>query len=113
MILSKRVALGGVELDELDDSIVIRSVDPGVPHESTGTENRAGGFGSRLTMQHWDSLDVTVAFAIILHAISRDWLPFSPWLPTAQKCLILLFMGWLMHVCCREVTRRPRAAWRE
>lgn len=64
MILSKRVALGGVELDELDDSIVIRSVDPGVPHESTGMENRAGGFGSRLTMQHWDSLDVTVAFAI-------------------------------------------------
>ena len=56
---------------------------------------------------------VTAAFAVILYSISRDWLPFSPWLPTAQKCLILLFMGWLMHVCCREVTRRPRAAWRE
>ena len=49
---------------------------------------------------------VTTAFAVILHAISRHWLPFSPWLPTAQKCLILLFMGWLMHVCRREM--RPR-----
>ena len=49
---------------------------------------------------------VTAAFAVILHAISRHWLPFSPWLPTAQKCLILLFMGWLMHVCRREM--RPR-----
>lgn len=66
MILSRRVALGGVELDELDESIVIRSVDPGVPHESTGTENRSGGFGSRLTMQHWDSLDVSVKYAIDL-----------------------------------------------
>ena len=47
MILSRRVALGGIELDELDESIVIRSFDPGVPHESTGAENRAGGFGSR------------------------------------------------------------------
>ena len=66
MILSRRVALGDVELDELDESIVIRSVDPGVPHESTGTENRSGGFGSRLTMQHWDSLDVSVKYAIDL-----------------------------------------------
>ena len=64
MILSRRVALGGIELDELDESIVIRSSDPGVPHESTGAENRAGGFGSRLTMQHWDSLDASVTFAI-------------------------------------------------
>ena len=64
MILSKRVALGGDYLDELDDSIVIRSVDPGVAHESTGTVNRMGGWGSRLTNQHWESRDVTVSFAI-------------------------------------------------
>ena len=30
MILSKRVALGGVQLDELHESIVIRSIDPGL-----------------------------------------------------------------------------------
>ena len=64
MILSKRVALGGDYLDELDDSIVIRSVDPGVAHESSGTVNRMGGWGSRLTNQHWESRDVTVSFAI-------------------------------------------------
>ena len=64
MILSKRVELGGVELDELDESIVIRSVDPGVPHETINTASRAGGYGSRITTQHWDSLDVNVSFAI-------------------------------------------------
>ncbi len=51
---------------------------------------------------------VTTAFAVILHAISRHWLPFSPYLPTAQKCLILLFMGWLMQVCRREMRPRRR-----
>ena len=66
MILSRRVALGGVYLDELHDAIVIRSVDPGVPHESVSTTNRMGGWGSRLTAQHWESLDVTVSFAIDL-----------------------------------------------
>ena len=66
MILSRRVALGGEYLDELDESIVIRSVDPGVPHEASGTADRMGGWGSRLTNQHWQSLDVSVAFAIDL-----------------------------------------------
>ena len=66
MILSRRVALGKIELDELDESIVIRSVDPGVTHESSGATNRMGGWGSRLTNQHWESRDVTVTFAINL-----------------------------------------------
>lgn len=66
MILSRRVALGGIELDELDQSIVIRRVDPGVAHESSGATNRMGGWGSRLTNQHWESRDVTVTFAINL-----------------------------------------------
>ena len=66
MILSRRVALGKEYLDELDDSIVIRSVDPGQAKETVGTANRMGGFGSRMTNMHWESRDVSVTFAINL-----------------------------------------------
>ena len=64
MILSRRVSLGGVQLDELHEAIVIRSVDPGVPHEETGAVSRMGGWGMRMTGQHWESLDAEVTFAI-------------------------------------------------
>lgn len=64
MNLSRRVRLGSTFLDELDNSIVIRGVDPGVPHEAVGTADRMGGWGSRMTNQHWQSLDVSVSFAI-------------------------------------------------
>lgn len=64
MILSKRVALGGVQLDELHDAIVIRSIDPGVPKESISAVSRMGGWGQRMTGQHWDTLEVSVSYAI-------------------------------------------------
>ena len=64
MILSRRVALGGVQLDQQDASIVIRSIDTGVPHESLDAVNRMGGAGQRLTSQHWETLDVSVRVAI-------------------------------------------------
>ena len=66
MILSRRVSLGGVHLDSLDNSIVIQSVQPGVPHESVNAVNRMGGFGQRVTSQHWETLEVNVTFAINL-----------------------------------------------
>ena len=49
MILSRRVALNGQQLDELHDAIVIRSIDPGVPNESISAVDRMGGAGSRIT----------------------------------------------------------------
>ena len=64
MILSKRVALGGVQLDELHDAIVIRSIDPGVTKESVSAVTRMGGFGQRMTGQHWDTMEVSVSYAI-------------------------------------------------
>ena len=64
MILSRRVALGGVQLDELHERIVIRSVDPGVPYETIDAVNRMGGVGQRVTEQHWETLEVNVVFAI-------------------------------------------------
>ena len=66
MILSRRVALNGVQLDEVHESIVIRGVDPGVTHETIGAVSRMGGFGQRVTGQHWDTLDVVVRVAIDL-----------------------------------------------
>lgn len=64
MILSKRVALDGVYLDELHDSIVIRGFDPGVPSETIQAANMMGGSGQRITGQHWETLEASVAFAI-------------------------------------------------
>ena len=64
MILSRRIALNGVELDEIHDAIVIRGVNTGIPHERLEAINRMGGWGQRVTRQHWESMDVTVTFAI-------------------------------------------------
>ena len=64
MILSRRIALGGQQLDELEDRIVIRSINPGVPNEKLEDTPRMGGAGTRLTSEHWNTLDVTVTFAI-------------------------------------------------
>lgn len=97
MILSRRVALGGVQLDELHESIVIRSIDPGVPTETIQAANRMGGSGQRITGQHWEKLEVSVTFAIditkrdmalrrqvfdtvIQWALTKGWLTLS-WMP--------------------------------
>ena len=64
MILSRRVSLGSAQLDEIDNAVIIRSIDPGVSHESVSSVNRMGGFGQRMTMQHWETLEVSVTFAI-------------------------------------------------
>ena len=64
MILSKRIALGSTQLDQIDPAIVIRSIDPGVPRETVSAVNRMGGFGQRVTGQHWETLEVSVTYAI-------------------------------------------------
>lgn len=64
MILSRRVELGGIQLDGIDSSIVIRGVDPGVPHENISAANLMGGAGQRITSQHWETLDCAVSYAI-------------------------------------------------
>ena len=64
MILSKRIALGGVQLDEIHEAIVIRSIDPGVTKETVSAVTRMGGSGQRMTGQHWDTLEASVTYAI-------------------------------------------------
>lgn len=64
MRLSRRVALNDAELDAIHEAIVIRGVNTGIPHEGLEAVNRMGGWGQRITRQHWESMDVTVTFAI-------------------------------------------------
>jgi hypothetical protein len=64
MILSRRVALGGVQLDEVHEAIVIQSIDPGVPNETINAVESMGGAGQRITGQHWNTLDVQVTYGI-------------------------------------------------
>lgn len=66
MKLSRRIALNGSQLDAVDPSVVIRSIDPGVPHESISAVSRMGGSGQRVTGQHWEYLETAVTYAINL-----------------------------------------------
>ena len=100
MILSKRVALGGVQLDELHERIVVLGVDPGTPEESISTVSRMGGSGQRVTGAHWETLEVTVSYGIDIPkdqmelrrqifdavnawALRRGWLTVN-WLPNRR-----------------------------
>lgn len=64
MILSRRVALGGVQLDELHEAVIIQRVDPGTTQRTLNTAGMMGGFGQRITARHWDTLDINVDFGI-------------------------------------------------
>lgn len=64
MKLSRRIAINGNQLDQVDPSIVIRSIDPGTTKETVQTSGKAGGSGQRVTEKHWDSLEVSVSYAI-------------------------------------------------
>jgi len=64
MILSKRAALGGVQLDEVDESIVIHGIDPGTPSENVTSVDRMGGAGARMTSDHFSVLEIKITFGI-------------------------------------------------
>ena len=95
MILSRRVALGNAQLDQVDASVVITGVDTGTTQESITAVSKMGGAGQRVTRQHWTTLDVVVSFAINLPKRSltarravfnsvRDWALKKGWLTTNQ-----------------------------
>ena len=66
MILSKRAALGGVQLDELHEAIVIQRIDPGTTQKNISAVSMMGGAGQRITGEHWETLDVVIEFGINL-----------------------------------------------
>lgn len=64
MRLSRRVRIGTAYLDEIHEAVVVQGFDPGTPQETISTTTRMGGFGQRITGQHWDLLECTVSFGI-------------------------------------------------
>lgn len=64
MKLSRRVALGGQQLDQVDDAVVIRSINTGATRETVQAVSMMGGSGQRVTGRHWDTIDVSVNYAI-------------------------------------------------
>ena len=66
MRLSRRVALGGVQLDSLDRRIVVRGVVAGTPAQTVEETDRMGGCGRRITREHWDTLETQVVFGMLI-----------------------------------------------
>ena len=66
MILSRRVSLHGVQLDEVHSAVIIRSVDPGTPKETLNAVSPGAGAGQRITKQHYTVLEAKVTYAIDL-----------------------------------------------
>lgn len=64
MILSRRIALDGVELDQIDEAVVIQSIDPGTPTENVSAADRMGGWGQRITEEHQQVLEARVSYGI-------------------------------------------------
>ena len=66
MQLLHRVALNGVQLDEVDDRIIIKGIEEAAGKENISAVSPAYGCGQRVTARHRDTLDVVVKFALNL-----------------------------------------------
>lgn len=64
MILSRRAALNGNQLDELYERIVIRGIELGAQEGSIDAVNLLGGAGQRILRTHAETLSVTVKWAM-------------------------------------------------
>ena len=64
MRLTRRAALNGVQLDEIDSRILIQGIEPAAGKDQLTTVGLWGGVGSRVTGEHRDSLDIVVKFSL-------------------------------------------------
>ena len=64
MILKRRAALDGVQLDSIDSRILIQKIEPAAGKETIDAASIWDGSGSRVTGIHRDSLDIVVSFSI-------------------------------------------------
>lgn len=67
MILSKRVSLDNVQLDEQDERIVITGIDEAAGRDTISAAASAAGDGQRITNMRRDTLDVGVRFRLLIH----------------------------------------------
>ena len=96
MILKRRVALDGRQLDQVDERIAIRGIDFGGGRDTISAESLDGGTGSRVSNRHRDSLDITIRFGLriepgdetergeLLEAVN-GWAAAGGWLTTNLK----------------------------
>jgi len=64
MILKRRVSLGGVQLDSLDNRILISGIDEAAGKDNITAVASANGSGQRIVKTRRDTLDVTVKFTL-------------------------------------------------
>lgn len=62
MILARRVALNGVQLDSLDNRILISAIDEAAGRDNISAVSLGAGDGQRITAKRRDTLDITVKF---------------------------------------------------
>lgn len=74
MKLTRRVALNGKWLDNVDDRIVISSVEPADGRESITAVDAASGYGQRVTGNRRSTLDMVVKFRILEHGHTKGGL---------------------------------------
>lgn len=96
MITRRRASLGGVQLDEIDERIIIQGIEPQAGKDNIGTVSLWGADGSRVTGRHRDYLEISVKFSL---DIKRDamaersevfekimaWAMAGGWLETSIK----------------------------
>ena len=96
MKLTRRAALDGAQLDEIDSRILIQSIEPASGKDQLNTVSLWGGVGSRVTNEHRDSLDVVVKYSLDMkHALYAErnevleqvaaWAMKGGWLTISQK----------------------------
>lgn len=96
MELTRRVRLRGEQLDEIDNRILIQSVEPQAGKDQRTTAQLWSGIGSRVTAEHRDWLEVKVTFSLdmkrntyaeraeVLEKITT-WAAPGGWLQISQK----------------------------
>lgn len=64
MQLKRRVALGGTQLDSLDNRILISGIDEAAGKETISAVSVGGADGQRITNRRRDTLDITIKFTM-------------------------------------------------
>jgi len=67
MQLTRRVALNGVWLDEIDSRICISSIEPGDGKENISAVDAAAGYGQRITGNRRQMVDMVIKFRMLEH----------------------------------------------
>lgn len=70
MVLMRRVALNGVNLDDVDSRICISSLETADGKETINAVDTAAGFGQRITEQRRTTLDIVLTFKLFEHGNS-------------------------------------------